>query len=159
MSDPTKVKPTHTHRAAVIYVRQSSTAQVEHNRESTERQYALVHRAIDLGWHREQVVIIDDDLGVSGSGIAKRAGFARLAADVALAKVGIVVGLEVSRLARNNADWYRLLDLCAMTDTCSRSRSASSGTTAGRAGRAASSSTGGPPSSGNACGPTRSSRR
>src|SRR5437899_7681007 len=117
MSDPTKVKPTHTHRAAVIYVRQSSTAQVEHNRESTERQYALVHRAIDLGWHREQVMIIDDDLGVSGSGIAKRAGFARLAADVALAKVGIVLGLEVSRLARNNADWYRLLDLCGMTDT------------------------------------------
>src|SRR5436309_14610993 len=117
MSDPTKVKPTHTHRAAVIYVRQSSTAQVEHHRESTERQYALVHRAIDLGWHREQVVIIDDDLGVSGAGIAKRAGFARLAADVALAKVGLVLGLEVSRLARNNADWYRLLDLCGMTDT------------------------------------------
>jgi len=117
MSDPTKVKPTHTHRAAVIYVRQSSTAQVEHNRESTERQYALVHRAIDLGWHREQVVIIDDDLGVSGSGIVKRVGFARLTADVALAKVGLVLGLEVSRLARNNADWYRLLDLCGMTDT------------------------------------------
>src|SRR5438094_1287594 len=117
MSDPAKVKPTHTHRAAVIYVRQSSPAQVEHNRESTERQYALVHRAIDLGWHREQVMIIDDDRGVSGSGIAKRAGFARLAADVALAKVGIVLGLEVSRLARNNADWYRLLDLCGMTDT------------------------------------------
>jgi hypothetical protein len=72
MSDPTKVKLTHTHRAAVIYVRQSSTAQVEHNRESTERQYALVHRAIDLGWHRDQVMIIDDDLGVSGSGITKR---------------------------------------------------------------------------------------
>src|SRR5438128_12186286 len=117
MSDPTKVKPTHTHRAAVIYIRQSSTAQVEHNRESTERQYALVHRAIDLGWPREQVMIIDDDLGVSGSGIAKRAGFARLAADVALAKVGIVLGLELSRLARNNADWYRLLDLCGITNT------------------------------------------
>jgi DNA invertase Pin-like site-specific DNA recombinase len=117
MSDPTKVKPTHTHRVAVIYVRQSSPAQVEHHRESTERQYALVHRAIDLGWHRDQVTIIDDDLGLSGSGLAKRAGFARLAADVALAKVGIVLGLEVSRLARNNADWYRLLDLCGMTDT------------------------------------------
>jgi DNA invertase Pin-like site-specific DNA recombinase len=117
MSDPGKVKPTHTHRAAIIYVRQSSTAQVEHNRESTERQYALVHRAIELGWQRDQVIIVDDDQGVSGSGIAKRAGFAQMAADVALAKVGIVVGLEVSRLARNNADWYRLLDLCAMTDT------------------------------------------
>jgi DNA invertase Pin-like site-specific DNA recombinase len=117
MSDASKVTSSHTHRAAVIYVRQSSSAQVEHNRESTERQYALVHRAVDLGWDREQVTIIDEDLGLSGSGIAKRAGFARLAADVALAKVGIVLGLEVSRLARNNADWYRLLDLCGMTDT------------------------------------------
>lgn len=117
MSDASKVTPSHTHRAAVIYIRQSSSAQVEHNRESTERQYALVHRAVDLGWHREQVTIIDEDLGLSGSGIAKRAGFARLAADVALATVGIVLGLEVSRLARNNADWYRLLDLCGMTDT------------------------------------------
>src|SRR5713226_3645140 len=117
MSDTPKVKPAHTHRAALIYVRQSSAAQVEHNRESTERQYALVHRAIDLGWHREQVTIIDEDLGLSGAGTAKRAGFARLAAEVALARVGIVFGLEVSRLARNNADWYRLLDLCAMTDT------------------------------------------
>jgi DNA invertase Pin-like site-specific DNA recombinase len=117
MSDASKVTSSHTHRAAVIYVRQSSPAQVEHNRESTERQYALVHRAVDLGWDREQVTIIDEDLGLSGSGIAKRAGFARLAADVALAKVGIVLGLEVSRLARNNADWYRLLDLCGMTDT------------------------------------------
>jgi DNA invertase Pin-like site-specific DNA recombinase len=117
MSDARKITPSHTPRAAVIYVRQSSSAQVEHHRESTERQYALVHRAADLGWHREQVTIIDEDLGLSGSGIAKRAGFARLAADVALAKVGIVLGLEVSRLARNNADWYRLLDLCGLTDT------------------------------------------
>jgi DNA invertase Pin-like site-specific DNA recombinase len=117
MSDTSKVTSNHTYRAAVIYVRQSSAAQVEHNRESTERQYALVHRAVDLGWHREQVSIIDEDLGLSGAGIAKRTGFARLAADVALAKVGIVLGLEVSRLARNNADWYRLLDLCGMTDT------------------------------------------
>jgi len=117
MSDASKVTPSHTCRPAVIYVRQSSSAQVEHNRESTERQYALVHRAVDLGWPREQVTIIDEDLGLSGAGIAKRAGFARLAADVALTKVGIVLGLEVSRLARNNADWYRLLDLCGMTDT------------------------------------------
>jgi len=117
MSDTSKVKATHTHRAAVIYVRQSSPAQVAHNRESTERQYALVQRAIDLGWPREQITIVDDDLGVSGDGIAKRAGFAQLTADVALLKVGIVVGLEVSRLARNNANWYRLLDLCGITDT------------------------------------------
>ncbi len=117
MSDSSKVKATHTHRAAVIYVRQSSLAQVEHNRESTERQYSLVQRAIDLGWPQEQITIVDDDLGISGDGIAKRAGFAQLTADVALLKVGIVIGLEVSRLARNNANWYRLLDLCGITDT------------------------------------------
>src|SRR5215475_6105256 len=117
MSELGKVKPTHTQRAAIIYVRQSSAAQVEHHRESTARQYALVDRAIELGWARDQVTIIDEDLGLSGAGTVKRAGFARLAADVALAKVGIVLGLEVSRLARNNADWYRLLDLCGVTDT------------------------------------------
>jgi DNA invertase Pin-like site-specific DNA recombinase len=117
MSDTSKVKPTHTHRAAVIYIRQSNPAQVEHNRESTERQYELVQRALDLGWRQEQITLVDDDLGVSADGIAKRAGFAQLTADVALLKVGIVVGIEVSRLARNNANWYRLLDLCGITDT------------------------------------------
>ena len=81
MSDTSKVKPTHTHRAAVIYVRQSNPAQVEHNRESTERQYELVQRAIDLGWRREQITLVDEDLGVSADGIAKRAGFAQLTAD------------------------------------------------------------------------------
>ena len=105
MSDTSKVKPTHTQRAAVIYIRQSSPTQVLNNRESTERQYELVQRAIDLGWLREQITIFDDDQGVSADGIAKRAGFAQLTADVALLKVGIVVGLEVSRLARNNANW------------------------------------------------------
>src|SRR6266540_7194027 len=117
MSDTSKLRPTHTQRAAVIYVRQSNPAQVEHNRESTERQYELVQRALDLGWQRDQITLVDDDLGVSADGIAKRAGFAQLAADVGLLKVGIVVGLEVSRLARNNANWYRLLDLCGITDT------------------------------------------
>jgi Resolvase, N terminal domain len=117
MSELGKVRPTHTHRAAIVYVRQSSASQVEHNRESAARQYALVDRAIELGWSRDQVTIVDEDLGLSGAGTTKRAGFARLAADVALAKVGIVFGLEVSRLARNNTDWYRLLDLCGMTDT------------------------------------------
>jgi DNA invertase Pin-like site-specific DNA recombinase len=90
---------------------------VEHNRESTERQYALVDRAVALGWPREQVTVVDEDLGLSGSGIDKRCGFARLIAAVAMRLVGIVLGLEVSRLARNNADWYHLLDLCAVTDT------------------------------------------
>jgi DNA invertase Pin-like site-specific DNA recombinase len=104
-------------RAAVVYVRQSSPAQLERNTESTQRQYALVSRAVELGFPREQVVVIDEDLGISGSGSAERSGFARLTAQVALGHVGLVLGLEVSRLARNNADWYRLLDLCALTDT------------------------------------------
>jgi DNA invertase Pin-like site-specific DNA recombinase len=104
-------------RAAVVYVRQSSPAQLERNTESTQRQYALVTRAVDLGFAREAVVVIDEDLGISGAGTAERSGFARLTAEVALGHVGLVLGLEVSRLARNNADWYRLLDLCALTDT------------------------------------------
>ena len=102
MMDSSKIKPTHTQRAACVYIRQSTPGQVEHNRESTARQYA---------------VIIDEDLGLSGSTTDKRSGFARLTSEVALAHVGIVLGLEVSRLARNNADWYRLLELCGVTDT------------------------------------------
>src|ERR1700747_419041 len=117
MSDLTKINTSHLSRLACVYLRQSSAAQVEHNRESTARQYALVAKAADLGWPAQQVLVIDDDLGLSGSGIVERSGFARLTAEVALGHVGIVLGLEVSRLARNNADWYRLLDLCAMTDT------------------------------------------
>jgi DNA invertase Pin-like site-specific DNA recombinase len=113
MTDPSKIKPSHTQRAAYVYIRQSTPGQVEHNRESTARQYALADRACQLGWAKEQVVIIDEDLGLSGSGTDKRSGFARLTSEVALAHVGIVLGLEVSRLARNNADWYRLLELCA----------------------------------------------
>ncbi len=107
----------HIRRLAVVYVRQSTAAQLERNRESTDRQYALVERAVSLGWGRERVVVIDEDQAVTGSGTAERGGFARLTADVALGHVGIVVGLEVSRLARNNTDWYRLLDLCGITDT------------------------------------------
>src|SRR6266852_6286855 len=117
MNDLAKVKPSHTQRAAVVYIRQSSPSQVEYNRESTARQYALAERAQQLGWTNEQVILIDEDLGLSGASIAKRTGFARMTAEVALGHVGIVLGLEVSRLARNNADWYRLLDLCGMTDT------------------------------------------
>lgn len=117
MSENAKVKPSHLQRIAVVYVRQSSASQVENNRESTARQYALTQRAAALGWHAEQITVIDDDLGLSGATAHHRGGFARLTAEVALAHVGIVLGLEVSRLARNNADWYRLLDLCSMTDT------------------------------------------
>ena len=117
MTDLSKIKPSHTQRAAVVYVRQSTPGQVEHNRESTARQYALADKACQLGWAKEQVVTIDEDLGLSGSSTDKRSGFARLTSEVALAHVGIVLGLEVSRLARNNADWYRLLELCGITDT------------------------------------------
>src|ERR1700746_1940820 len=117
MSDLAKINTSHLSRLAYVYLRQSNPAQVERNRESTARQYALVTKAAELGWPPQQVLVIDEDLGVSGSGIVERSGFARLTAEVALGHVGIVLGLEVSRLARNNADWYRLLDLCGLTDT------------------------------------------
>ena len=117
MTESTKVSSTHLARCAFVYVRQSSTSQVEHNRESTDRQYRLVDRAIALGWRRDQVSVMDKDLGITGSGLVERSGFAHMTAEVALGRVGIVLGLEVSRLARNNADWYRLLDLCGATDT------------------------------------------
>jgi DNA invertase Pin-like site-specific DNA recombinase/uncharacterized protein YndB with AHSA1/START domain len=117
MRETSKITAEHLRRTAVVYVRQSSTSQVEHHRESTDQQYRLADRAIDLGWTRPQVTIIDDDLGVSGSGLADRAGFTHLTTQVALGHVGLVLGLEVSRLARNNADWYRLLDLCGVTNT------------------------------------------
>ena len=117
MTDHSKIKPAHLQRDAFVYVRQSTPSQVEHNRESTERQYALANRAVELGWPRQHVTVVDEDLGLSGASADKRSGFARLIAAVAMRLVGIVLGLEVSRLARNNADWYRLLDLCAMTDT------------------------------------------
>ena len=117
MNDVTKIGASHLGRAAYIYLRQSTPSQVEHNRESTQRQYALAARATTLGWPSQQVIVVDEDLGLSGSGIVERNGFARLTAEVALGHVGIVLGLEVSRLARNNADWYRLLDLCGLTNT------------------------------------------
>ena len=117
MSDTLKITSSHLARVAIVYLRQSSAAQVEHNRESTDRQYALVQKAGDLGWPTDHVVVIDEDLGVSGSGAVARSGFARLTAEVALGHVGLVLGLEVSRLARNNADWYRLIDLCGLSNT------------------------------------------
>jgi DNA invertase Pin-like site-specific DNA recombinase len=117
VSESGKLTVSHLRRQAFVYLRQSSQAQVERNVESTDRQYALVGRAMELGFAREQVVVIDEDLGISGSGLSDRSGFARLAAEVALGHAGLVLGLEVSRLARNNVDWYRLLDLCGVTDT------------------------------------------
>jgi DNA invertase Pin-like site-specific DNA recombinase len=112
-----KITASHLRRTAAIYVRQSSLAQVERNRESTARQYDLVSRAETLGWPRSAVSVIDEDLGVSGASTAGRSGFAELVTKVGLGQVGIVLALECSRLARNNADWYRLLDLAGMTDT------------------------------------------
>jgi DNA invertase Pin-like site-specific DNA recombinase len=112
-----KIKAVHRQRAALVYIRQSTAAQVEHNRESTARQYALVERACDLGWAKEQVMVIDEDLAITGSIVGNRAGFERMASEVALGRVGIILGIEVARLARNNATWYRLLDFCAVTDT------------------------------------------
>jgi DNA invertase Pin-like site-specific DNA recombinase len=104
-------------RVAVVYIRQSSPGQVANNVESRERQYEFVERAVSLGWRRELVVIIDEDQGRRGSESDNRAGFQRLVADVGLGHVGLVLGIEVSRLARRNADWYNLMDLCALTDT------------------------------------------
>ena len=117
MSETTKITHGHLDRSACVYVRQSSAAQVERNRESTERQYRLSERAVTLGWTPEQVQVVDDDLGVTGAGTADRSGFDHLTTEVGLGRVGIVLALEVSRMARNNADWYRLLDLCGVTDT------------------------------------------
>jgi DNA invertase Pin-like site-specific DNA recombinase/predicted DNA-binding transcriptional regulator AlpA len=117
MNERSKITAGHLARQAIVYLRQSSAAQVEHNRESTERQYALADKARELGWPQDRIIVIDEDLGLSGSGSVARSGFARLTAEVALAHVGLVLGLEVSRLARNNADWHRLIDLAGLTDT------------------------------------------
>lgn len=112
-----KVSAEHLRRDAYLYVRQSSLHQVVHNTESTRRQYDLRGRAVALGWPAERVIVIDVDQGQSGSSTTDREGFQRLVADVSLGKAGIVLGLECSRLARNNADWHRLLELCALSGT------------------------------------------
>ena len=117
MSDSRKVTSTHLQRCAYVYVRQSTSAQVEYNRESTDRQYKLVDRAMGLGWSKQQVTVIDEDLAQSGSSTIHRSGFTTMTAEVALGQVGLILSIEVSRVARNNADWYRLLDLCSVTDT------------------------------------------
>ncbi|RLC08425.1 MAG: recombinase family protein [Deltaproteobacteria bacterium] len=112
-----KVRTVHLQRDAYLYVRQSSMRQVLENTESTKRQYQLRERALALGWISEQIRVIDCDQGCSGASDAGRDGFQQLVAEVSLGNAGIVMGLEVSRLARNNADWQRLLQLCAFTDT------------------------------------------
>src|SRR5215207_5679805 len=112
-----KIGPVHLGRDAYVYVRQSTLTQLREHTESLLRQYELRERAVALGWDPHQVRVIDADLGRSGADATGRQGFKDLVADVGLGRVGIVFGIEVSRLARNNSDWYQLLDLCALTDT------------------------------------------
>ena len=112
-----KVNASHLKRNAYLYIRQSTLRQVLENTESTIRQYDLRQRAVALGWPIERVIVIDSDLGQSAATAADREGFQRLVTEVSLEKAGIVLGLEVSRLARNSTDWHRLLEICALTDT------------------------------------------
>jgi DNA invertase Pin-like site-specific DNA recombinase len=112
-----KVTSSHLKRLAYCYVRQSTLKQVFENTESTQRQYALRERAVALGWPVVQIVTVDSDLGETATSVADRQGFQKLMTEVSLGRVGLVMGLEVSRLARNNADWARLLEICAITDT------------------------------------------
>src|SRR5688572_8533504 len=115
MSEPLrspKLRSWHLDRIAVVYVRQSTPQQVLDHKESTARQYALADRAVALGWARDRVTTIDDDLGKSGQSIEGRPGFQRLLAEVALDRVGLILGLEMSRLARSCKDWHQLLELC-----------------------------------------------
>ena len=114
---PSKVTASHLARDAYLYVRQSTVRQVFENTESTQRQYALRERAVALGWPVERIHVIDSDLGQSGASAADREGFRKLVAEVGMGHAGIVLGLEVSRLARNCADWHRLLELCALSET------------------------------------------
>ena len=113
----TKVSASHLARTTYLYVRQSTLRQVMENTESTQRQYALRQRAVALGWPTEAIVTIDSDQGQSGASSTDREGFQHLVAEVGLGRAGIVLGLEVSRLARNSADWHRLLEICALSDT------------------------------------------
>jgi DNA invertase Pin-like site-specific DNA recombinase len=110
-----KIRPEHLDRAAVVYVRQSSRQQVLEHTESTRLQYALAERAVALGWARSQVMVIDDDLGVSAATADSRKGFARLVAEVTMGRAGVVLGIEMSRLARTGRDWHQLLELCCLS--------------------------------------------
>jgi len=113
----TPITEQHLSKTAYVYVRQSTLAQVRHHQESTERQYALREKALELGWREPAVQTLDRDLGKSGAQIAGREDFKTLVAEVSMGQVGAVLALEVSRLARSNLDWHRLLELCALTDT------------------------------------------
>ena len=113
----TPITTQHQARWAYVYVRQSTPGQVVRHGESTDLQYQLVERAVALGWPRERIRVIDDDLGRSGASADGRQGFQQLLADVSLARVGVVVSLDASRLARNNSDWHRLVELCGLFGT------------------------------------------
>lgn len=117
MKQENKIQNHHLLRNAYLYIRQSTLKQVMENTESTKRQYELKNRAISLGWPEECVITIDEDLGVSGSGSAVRNGFKHLITEVSLGNAGVVIGLEVSRLARNSSDWHRLIEICALSNT------------------------------------------
>jgi DNA invertase Pin-like site-specific DNA recombinase len=112
-----KVTASQLKRSAFLYIRQSTARQVLEHTESTARQYALRKRAVALGWKDDQVIVIDSDLGQSAASAADREGFQKLVTEVSMGRAGIVLGLEVSRLARNSSDWHRLLEICAITDT------------------------------------------
>jgi DNA invertase Pin-like site-specific DNA recombinase len=112
-----KIQSSHLQRQAVVYVRQSTLQQVERHQESTRLQYALVDRAVELGWSPSQILLIDEDLGRSGASAEGRPGFQRLMAEVGLDHVGIVLGIEISRLARSSRDWYQLLEVCGLFAT------------------------------------------
>ncbi len=112
-----KVQGRHRERLAVVYVRQSTLQQVERHQESTRLQYGLVDWALELGWARAGVEVIDEDLGKSGASAEGRLGFQRLVAEVGLGHVGLVLGIEMSRLARSCRDWHQLLEICALCDT------------------------------------------
>jgi DNA invertase Pin-like site-specific DNA recombinase len=112
-----KIQRRHRERLAIVYIRQSTVQQIERHQESTRLQYALVDRAFQFGWARESILVIDDDLGRSGASIEGRLGFQRLVAEVGLGNVGLVLGVEMSRLARSCRDWHQLLEICALFDT------------------------------------------
>jgi DNA invertase Pin-like site-specific DNA recombinase len=112
-----KILDLHLDRLAVVYIRQSDPQQVLNHRESRERQYALADHAIALGWPKDRVLVIDDDQGLSGRSADGRGGFQRLLAEVTMEHVGLILGIEMSRIARNNRDWHNLLEMCAVFGT------------------------------------------
>src|SRR3982751_2044710 len=112
-----KIQSTHLARRACVYVRQSTPWQILEHQESTERQYHLQQRALQLGWPPTAVEVIDEDQGRSGTAATHRTGFQRLVSEVSLGQIGVVLMLEASRLARNNSDWYRLMEICGLSRT------------------------------------------